>query len=383
MTLAARVRSAVSTSALTVLLGLVACRVDDVVALQQLGPTQCDDDEPALIVGDTPCTSGRSQQFRHAVCTCEGSVLRGPLTTSITETGASPFGAAVAWNGRVDIAAPLQIAGDVIQASAEVIVGTAPGALTIAGSLRSGGAIDGALDFDVAGDAFVAGSIRAHDLVVAGELHTADNASIEISGVDDAPRRFSSAITIEPTCGCDADASLDIAAVVDAARDDNDNARIGLDVLSLQNAQATRTLALPCGRYYVESISGASDIQLLIDGQVALFVDGDIALEHSLTVTVMSGALDLIVAGNVTIADALAAGDQTAPVRLYAGGSGTLDLSRNAEVGGLVYAPRAELLVRESLRTWGPIFVRRISSDGQLNVHYDASLFDPDAPLCL
>ncbi len=360
----------------------MACTVEDVAAVQRSDASTCGNDAPWLQVGDVPCDSGRSRQFRAALCSCEDSVISAPLITTLGTPGSAPWGAAVGWNGRLDVSAPITIAGSFINGSAESIVGIAPGALTIAGNLEHGGPIEGTLDLDVGGDVRLGGSLQAQNVAIAGTLSTPMEATIAIAGTDAAPRRDHALQAIAPPCACDVASQHDIAAIVSAARDDNDNTAIALVDDVLANVQADTTLALPCGRFYLDRISAAADVTLTVQGHVALFVAGDVALEGALTIDVQDGALDLFVAGNLTVMDALTAGGETEPVRVYVGGAGTLNLGASARFGGFVYAPRAELVARQGLQAWGPVFVRRISSEGEARIHYDGSAFDPGQPLC-
>lgn len=243
-----------------------------------------------------------------------------------------------------------------------------PFQLNVAADLLSGGSLAGMLDVDVDGDAHVAGSLAVRDLRVDGTLHTPAAASITVTGVDAAPRRSSDVVDVRTRCDCDSGVHADIAALVQAAADDNDNAAIALDSAALANVQVAQAFTLPCGRFYLDAIGAAVDLELVVTGRALVFVAGDVALERSLTITVQAGALDLVVAGNVTVSGALSAGEPNAPVNLYVAGAGTLDLGGEADIGGLLYAPRSELVARASLGVGGALFVRRLSSNGDVTI---------------
>lgn len=367
---------------LACVLSSAACTVEDIAAVQRADASVCGDNGPVVRVGDVPCTSGRSQQFRAALCSCEDSTVSAPLTTTLIQTGAAPWGAAVAWNGRLDVSAQVTVAGAFINGSSDSIVGNAPGSLSIAGDLQHAGSIEGMLDLDIGGDVQINGSLHAQNVSIAGTLSTPASASIAITGTDAAPRRDHQPFTTTPPCACDPNSQHDIASLVSDARVDNDNATIALDPNVLANVQTHTTLTLPCGRYHLDRISGAADVTLAVNGHVALYVEGDVALERALTITVQDGALDLFVAGNLTVLDTVRVGDEEMRVRTHLGGSGTLNLGSTAIFGGLIYAPRAELVARGTVETWGPVFVRRLSSEVATTIHYDAADWVPDAAVC-
>lgn len=250
------------------------------------------------------------------------------------------------------------------------IVGTGPSVLSVTGDLRSGGDVAGRFDVDVNGDAFVNGALSAHDLSVAGTLHTPVDGPREVTGTEAIARERVGNVDVSAACHCEPEQQRDIDAIAIDARADNDNATIDLQPTFLLNAQSPTTLTLPCGRFYLDGITGAADIEIVSGGAggAVLVIGGDVATEASLTITAQVSALEVVVAGNVTVTGVLSAGDESQSVRLLVGGSGTLDLGGSAEVGGLLYAPNVELVARDRLQVWGSLLVRRLTSEGDVSV---------------
>jgi hypothetical protein len=58
-------------------------------------------------------------------------------------------------------------------------------------------------------------------------------------------------------------------------------------------------------------------------------------------------------------------------VRIFIGGTGTIQLSGGGTLQGTLYAPRAELVAADALTVYGALFVRRVASSAALTVHYD------------
>src|SRR5690606_3185430 len=123
---------------------------------------------------------------------------------------------------------------------------------------------------------------------------------------------------------------VDVAGLVVRHRADNDDALHGIDPFALDGYEGPTRLELPCGRFHLARIAGRGELTLAIGGRTALFVDGDLTLEGALVVELADGAeLDLFVEGNVTASDDLRLGSADTPsrVRVYVGGSGTVQLS--------------------------------------------------------
>jgi hypothetical protein len=90
------------------------------------------------------------------------------------------------------------------------------------------------------------------------------------------------------------------------------------------------------------------------------------------------GELDLFIEGNVLAAGQLRLGRAANParVRVYVGGTGTVNLQNAAQLSGNLYAPRAEVVLGSSapVTVFGSIFAGRLNAGADLTVHFDESV---------
>ncbi len=177
-------------------------------------------------------------------------------------------------------------------------------------------------------------------------------------------------VSIAPPCDCTS--PIDVGAIVAAFASDNDDATVGLSPTTTLGG----TVSLPCGRYAVATIQGAS-VTLQINGRVALLVTGDLAVTRSLQIQLAAAAeLDLFVRGNVSIGGSLAIGEagHAARTRLYVGGSTVALSATAAPLAANVYAPNAVLQLASNLEMWGALFAKSMQFSGDLTLHYDTSV---------
>jgi hypothetical protein len=387
---------------------LVSCTQHDVVAT---GPCDSDDDcdgrcvsgrcvpdggdycegsGPPVRVGDGPRCGGTVAEttFRFGLCTCEGYVSAHRLATDSYDSreGVSLGGRAgsVGVNGRFDSNGANAIGGALFVGDAGGVV-LSPGSITtVATELRDAGDLTGG-ELEVLGDATVGGRIDVERLTVGGVLTQPAGAPFNAGSSTIAERR-EGAVSIAPPCDCSA--VLDVAALVSARASENDNDRLAIDPAALDDFENATDLVLPCGRFYVGRIFGRAPLTIVATGRAALYVEGDLSLTSSLEVRVEDGAeLDLFVAGNIVADDTVELGsiETASRVRLYVGGSGTLNLAAGALVAGNLYAPRAEIVTSGPLETFGSVFARRLAASGELSLHYDVAVLDagadcPDIP---
>jgi hypothetical protein len=220
-------------------------------------------------------------------------------------------------------------------------------------------------------------------LGVNGSLHVAQGGRIDgslraagdISGGDLTGELVESSV---PPCACAESALLDVEALARAARDDNDNASLGLDPTEFDGFEADRELPLPCGRYFLTRLAGDGALTIRARGNVALFVEGNVELDQTLELRPEPGArLSVFIAGEMRVGGAFTlGGDPSGSERaaLYLGGRGTLNLRGSTSLVGALYAPRAELVTAGDLEVYGSLFVGRAALEGDLTLHQDVSL---------
>lgn len=347
---------------------------------------------PIVQVGDGTLTCGgrvAARRFRYAVCTCDDYSASAPLTTDSFDSTRGPYtaggrGGSVGVNGRVAAAAPLSLGGALWAGGSGLQAGSG-GDVIAASDVRVRGPVESEAVVRVGRDAYFGARVQARELVVTGTLTRAPGVVLDVSGSTQLGGEREAPVDVPPPCECGVDELLDVAELVRAQRDDHDNATIGLDPRALEGRTGARTLALPCGRYYLTNIGGTGALTLQLTGRVVLFVDGDVALDAPWVVELGADAeLDLFVAGNVLSSSTIRFGSAEAPARarLYVGGRGTLQLGADAVFGGNLYAPRAELTTSGRVEVFGSLFVRRLAASGPLSVHYDTAVLDPKTAEC-
>jgi hypothetical protein len=178
-------------------------------------------------------------------------------------------------------------------------------------------------------------------------------------------------VSVAPPCDCSA--PVDVGSIVKAFATTNDDAanHVGRTVLD----QPTGPVDLPCGRYYVDGIHGGS-VTIEVHGRVALFVDGDLAVDQALVVRLDAGAeLDLFVAGNVALMGTVTVGDTSAPahVRIYVGAGLTVS-ANNTSLSANVYAPNATVALATNFTMRGAIFAKALQFSGTFDIEYDTAV---------
>jgi len=342
----------------------------------------CQGDGPPVLNPGTAqelCTGEiAAVNFRFALCSCEGLVTAGTLTTSSIDSngGTSGQSASVGTNGKFDAAAPVDIGGS-LWASGDGGM-TTGNTVNVTGDLRSGGSVSsGALsvgrDLDLEGNLVVPG-----DVTVGNELHQPAAGTQTVVGTLSATQ-VRGPIDIPEPCDCSPELILPIGEIVTSMATANDNAETGFDSEALRNITSPVTLDVPCGRLYLSGIDGANEVTLNINGRVALFVGGDLSISGKLTINVPAGSqLDLFVAGNFTAASDVVIGDPDRPAatRIYIGGTGTVAISSSVDLNANLYAPQAELVLAAATVIRGAVFARRIAVAGDLGIVYDEAILD-------
>jgi hypothetical protein len=230
----------------------------------------------------------------------------------------------------------------------------------------------------VARNAWLAGNyLGVGPLTVGGTIHHAGSvAAVPLTaGADQA-----GPVTVPAPCPCTPEQVLDVAAIVDAGRLDNDNATLGLSPDAFATLLGVSTWTLPCGRAYLSGIGGIGSLTIQVSGKSVVFVDGSVDLTGALLFDVAPGAeVDVFVKNDVTMRGslALASKDRPAAGRLWVGGSQPITLL-SPWVGNL-YAPRAPVVAHVGLESWGSIFAGAFSGDVLGSFMFDRSIADAGA----
>jgi hypothetical protein len=184
--------------------------------------------------------------------------------------------------------------------------------------------------------------------------------------------------TPAPPCGCDDSEIFDVVGAVDAARAVNDNAALGLPT-SIAKIGYTEVY-LGDGSYFFDDVGTIGATRFVIDGTVAIYVDGNLDNIGAQWIQLTAGStLDLYVSGAVRTIGHVALGDKWAPssFRLYIGGEEECAVNVGNQIfNGAIYAPRADLRYIGNTRIRGAVFARSIHGTGNLVVGYAS----PDPP---
>lgn len=359
-----------------------ACTLEDRVArlpCATCGPARgayCGGSGPPPLTLDGACGgAAAARRFQHALCACEGLGGAQPLRSDSFDSGSGAAGrrGAVATNGKLDSAAAFEVGGELIVAGAEgarTATRLTAAALSCAGPLGGDGA---AVEID--GDAAVGGDVRLASLRVAGALTLAPASQLAVSGAQAIGDLRRGAVSVAPPCACAGADLIDVAGLIEAARQagGNDDAELGLGPDDLADFGPTRTLELACGRYYLRRVQGGA-LTLRATGRVALYIAEGVTLAGPLRVEVGAGAeLDLLVGGALNLAGTLTVDSAGAPsrTRLYAGAAGALAISGGARVEMLLYAPLQDLAVSGAAELSGALLVRRVQHTGPLALRRD------------
>lgn len=360
------------------------------------GPTAPDvvgggfvDDDVA--VGGACASQVAAETFTSAVCSCEDTSVAGYLRTRSYRSGlasapaltsvATLAGGSVSVNrdyataGYADVSGSFTIAGD-----RDIGFG---GYLKAGADVRANPPLDVAGVVDIGRDAFLKNDARVFGRVGIGRDLTME-AGADIRGiafVDVGGERRTEAVRVDAPCACAPEEIIDVAALVDAARTDNDNALVGLEPDDLNVVVGIGAeVTLPRGRFFVHQLGGVGSLTLHVTGKVALFVEDDVVTTGLFRVELEPDAeLDVFVRDNLIVTGAASFGDEARPsaTRIYVGGTGDVAIAGASAFVGNLYAPQANILVGGVGRVEGSLFGKNILAAGFLDLGYDESVRDP------
>jgi hypothetical protein len=351
-----------------------------------VGPNAAPAGEDTGLVADEPLVGGAcagavaESTFASALCSCEDTNVAGYLRTRShrEDDAAGDLLANVGVNrdylttGYANVGGSFTVAGP-----RDVLFG---GLLSAGQDLLLQPGADVAGVVDVGRDAWLGDDVRAFGRVAIERDLYADGGSgfRGIALVDVGGERHTQDVAIAPPCACGSGEIIDVAALVDEAREQNDNAAIGLDADELNVIVGIGTaLTLPGGRYYLNQIGGIGGINLKVTGKTALFIGDDLLATGAFRVELAPDAeLDIFVRDNLAITGAALFGDRERPAatRVYVGGTGDVTVAGYAAFVGNLYAPTANILVGGFGQIYGSLFGKNINAAGFLSVGYDAAI---------
>jgi hypothetical protein len=364
-----------------------ACTARDTVATSAAtdeGREQyCDGSGPSVLVDGTCTGQLAANLFRHAVCGCGGLNFDHDLTTDgFDSTYQQPFepggeGGEVASNVSVRGNSGMSIGGTLTVSGGEGV--DAGEVLEVKGDLRLGGQLGRpGSAIEVTGNASVAGPVMVGTLTLDegdGTLTTPSASAVmgEVTG-----HVVESPVSIPTPCICDGAAEV-TAAVGDHAVANHD-AEISIGPDRLVNVDGDDRLDLPCGRFYLDEISGTTagkTVVIAAGGRTSLFIGDNITLKQNLTIELEPDAeLDVFVGGFIQVEGVAILGDRARPraLRIHVASSGSINLSPGSALSGNLYAPLSDLNSTGPLEVYGAVVVNHINGADTVTVHHDLAI---------
>jgi hypothetical protein len=351
----------------------------------------CSGEGSVVIIGaDNRCAGDVAEEtFQFGVCTCESLDVQSSFTVDAFDSTAGAYGASLPGggvnvladghlgangslitSGKVDVAGGAYVSGDFSVGASSTIdqLLYVDGSATQLNSSTS-----------VGDDAYVSGNIdgRYH---IAGDLYVPDDSTVDATTAN----RLAGTLVRQPVpsilpCPCGDGQVLDVASIVDFGRrrNDNDLEEAPLDPDLFTDGNGPSELRLPCGRWYLRGIRQQGSLTIVAEGRTVLYVDGDLAVDGSLTLALEDGAeFDVFVSGSLSVTAAARLGERSAPsrVRTYVGGGGDIAFTASSELGGNLYAPNSAVSFGASAAVFGALFARTAAFTGSAQVHFDRAI---------
>ncbi|HEX4406521.1 MAG TPA: hypothetical protein VH560_16900, partial [Polyangia bacterium] len=300
------------------------------------GSTNCAGGGPPIVgaanlggcLGDLAQTT-----FRWGLCSCKDVHVSDKLLVDAYDSRLGLYhpgglGGGVGVNGGYDTSAAAEIWGTLWCAADTGVDTKAPN--TIKQELRVGGPFHTSDTFAVGDDAYVAGDVSTSSSIqIGGALHLPATSMLGANVTYGTLAR--EPVTVAPPCDCQPQQLIPIAAIVAAHRaPNNDDALINLDPAIFATRGSPRRLDLPCGNYYLTSISQSDPLTVVAHGRTALYIDGDVSGSDALTFALDPDAeLDIFIAGTIDASAGLTIGSPNYPAlsRTYVGSTNGLRLS--------------------------------------------------------
>lgn len=331
--------------------------------------------------GPTCAAALATRGHRFAICACDAATAPARIRSDSYDSSAAiaayeESDSAFGFNGNLTANAEMRAGGALYVAGAGGLVAlNAP--IRTMGSLRVGGPLTMSGDqADVGGDAFVAGNATG-DIRISGALHTPSSATVD-SQVQADNGIVREPVSVGAPCDCSSGAAgfVDIAGAITSAAGHNDDAAINLSPAVLASVTNATMVPLPCGTFYLSSISAEAEVTLMVHGRTLLAVGGDATFNSGLSVQLdPSAELDLLVSRHLTVSGA-AFGASAAPAhfRVWVAGADSVTFDNAPPVYAVVHAPAAQVSAPAGLPLSGSLLARAISINADTMLHYDRAV---------
>jgi len=175
---------------------------------------------------------------------------------------------------------------------------------------------------------------------------------------------------------CNCDTPVDVASIVAALAQTNDNATFDASTSALSGDSFD--VSLECGRYYFNSLSSTGTATLRLRGRTVLAIAGNVTIANNFSILLDPGAeLDLFIGGNVQFNGAPSIGDSARPfaTRIYVAGTSVASAGK-LEVAANIYAPNAHMQLDNMVDLRGSMFAKSFTFAGATKVTYDEAILD-------
>lgn len=342
-----------------------------------------------VVGGGGECAGDLAEEtFQFGLCACDTVQVQSNLELDAFDSNLGAYGAAIPGgginrsddgnlgiNGLLDMQGKLTARGSAYIGSGGFSVGAS--SLVTGLTYAAGDAVQDNSSTTLGYNAYFSGNVEGR-FDIAGDLYVPVTATVSAATRSNLGgnliRRDIPAVR---PCPCEPSEILDIAALTRWAETHNDNQVERVLTSTSYQDGGPGTLSIPCGRYYLTRVNQPGGLDLRAEGRVVLFVDGDFTIGGSLGITIAPGAeLDLFVAGQLSVGASARFGDPSAPskVRTYVGGSGPITLSASAVFGGMLYAPRSEVVFSASSDLYGALYCNSADFSGSAAVHFDTAV---------
>jgi hypothetical protein len=318
--------------------------------------------------------------FTWALCSCKDVNASDLLLTDAYDSTKGPYpqpgylGGGVGLDNQFQSSSSVQVGG-ALWASAQAGLNSSSDT-SVKEELHVGGPLNAQL-FTVGYDGFVNGAVSGSPATFDKNLTVPNGVTPSGTTVKGTLLHVAPPVSVPPPCACQPGQLLPTAAMVASFKTNNDNATIGLDPKVLTGPAAPTRLDLPCGVYYLDSITTSVSVAVVAHGNTALVIGGDIAPSSSLTITLDPTAqLDLLVGGTINTSDTLAIGSPNYPAlsRTYVGGSAALTFSSGATLASNLYAALAHVDWSAGTDIYGSVFAGDFSGSSRVAIHYDSAV---------
>jgi hypothetical protein len=181
------------------------------------------------------------------------------------------------------------------------------------------------------------------------------------------------AVTVNPQCNCTN--KIPVAAIVAWAKTHNDDTTVGLDPGLLTKATSTVHVDFPCGSYYLTGFTTGVPVAIVVHGNTAIFIDGNLTTNDQFEITLSgtNATLDLFVSGTISPSAQITIGNSNWPAltHVYVGSAQSFTFSSETLISGNVWAGYATVDWASTSDMFGAIFSNDFTMSSELNIHYD------------